>query len=196
MTIQYKSSIASTYFYYFIYIIIIVLSLFFAYKSYTFSLNDNSMNGFNVFFIPLMIWFSIISIIKFFKLKYVEVNDDNILMSSLMRKKVLNYKDIEWVHINSGKIANEGSIILIKYKNANTGKFNIIYFLPETEIKTNGISSETLSKELEMTKYIKEKIVSANLDHNNINEPFGWYVDKIYYIALIPTVLVFIYLLF
>lgn len=171
------------------------MSLFFAYKSYFFYLNNNSSDSFLVIFIPLMFWISIIFVIKIFKLKYIEVRDKDILVSSLWVKKIINYEDIEWVHINDRRIANKESIILIKYKNVNTNKFNTIYFLSKTETKTNGIISENISNELEMTKFIKERIVNVKPEYRTINEPIGWYQDKIYFIALIPAILVFIYLL-
>ncbi len=44
-------------------------------------------------------------------------------------------------------------------------------------------------------KIIRERIKNVNIEYKKENEPSGWYVDKIYYIALIPAVLVFIYLL-
>ncbi len=195
MNTKYKSSILATYFYYLIYIGLIIISLFFAYKSYTFSLNDNSAGSFNLFFIPLMIWVSLIAVIKIIKLKYIEVNDENILIRSIIGKKILNYTDIEWVHINNAKFANRESILLIKYKNINTGKFNIIYFLPKTETNTNSLISERISNELEITKFIREKIISVRPEYNTIGEPSGWYIDKTYFIALIPFILIFIYLL-
>ncbi len=195
MEVKYKSSILATYFYYLIYVILIVVSLFFAYKAYVFSLNNDSANGFNLFFLPFIAWALVISFLKIYKLKYVEVKDENILIGSLIGKKILEYKDIEWVHINNGKAANRESIILIKYKNINTNKFNIIYFLPKTEIRTNGLVSERVSNELEITKFIKDRIVSFRSDFNSINEPSGWYFDKIYFIALVPSAVIFLFLL-
>ena len=187
MNTLYKSSKFATYSQYFFSPIIVVVFLF---QIYYFFIAGNEINKEVFFMMPFWLWASIIVIIDFYKLRYINVSENNILMKSLKGEEILEYKDIEW--INQNIFGSNWYIISIKYKNIETGKSNIIFVLPEMYTNKENIFSFS---ELNITKYIRDQIIKVKSEYKIENEPSRWALAGWTFISILPFLLLSFYLI-
>ena len=186
MNSLYKSSKFATYSQYIASPIIVVIFLFQIY----FFITGNEINKEVFFMMPFWLWASIIVIIDFYKLRYINVSENNILMKSLKGEEILEYKDIEW--INQNIFGSNWYIISIKYKNIETGKSNIIFVLPEMYTNKENIFS---FNELNITKYIRDQIIKVKSEYKIENEPSRWALAGWTFISILPFLLLSFYLI-
>jgi hypothetical protein len=187
MNPQYKSSSFATNSQYIATPIIVSIFLF---QIYYFFIAGNLIDEESLFMMPFWFWATIIVIINVIKLRYVSVNENNILMKSLKGEEVLEYKDIEW--INQNIFGSNWYILTIKYKNNKTGKSNMIFVLPEMYTSKERLFS---FKELNITKYIREQAIKSNQSYNIMNEPSRWYLTKWLFLTFLPFILLSFFLI-
>lgn len=154
------------------------------YGFYYFFTTGNTVESIPVYYLPIMVWVSIVVIINIIKLRYIEVIANNILIKSISGERVLDYKDIEW--INQNIFGSNWYILSIKYKDIKTGQSKSIFVFPEMYSIRERI---TMFGELNITKYIREQIIKANPSYNIENEPSRWYLVKWVFLSVIPFLL-------
>jgi hypothetical protein len=185
MNIQYQSSKFATYFQYISSPIVICIFLYYVYVIFTGGILSHD----ELFFVPFLLWASIFVTINLFKLKYIEVRENDILIKSPSGEKILEYKDIEW--INQNIFGSNWYILAIRYKDNISGKSKIIIVFPEMYTTRERL---TIFGELNITKYIREQIIRVNQSYSISNEPSRWYLTKWIFISLIPFIMVSILL--
>ncbi len=178
MNTQYKSSKFATFSQYLAAPLVIGIFLYYV----NILLMGNIINE-ELFFLPFWAWASFIVIINFIKLRYIKVNEDNILMKSLKGEEVLLYKDIEW--INQNIFGSNWYIITIKYRDIQTNKSKIIFVFPEMYTNKENLS---FYKELNMTKYIREQALKANPSYRIEYEPSRWFLTKWIFLSFLPFI--------
>ena len=187
MNTLYKSSKFATYSQYIASPIIVIAFLF---QIYYFFIAGNVIDEESLFMMPFWFWASIIVSINFYKLRYINVSENNILMKTLISEKTLGYKDIEW--INQNIFGSNWYILTIKYKNNETGKSNIIFVLPEMYTSKERLFS---FNELNITKYIREQVFKVNPEYKKENEPSRWALAKWTFVSVLPFLLLSFYLI-
>jgi len=185
MNTQYKSSSFATNLQYILSPVLLVLFLYFFYLS---SNTSNLADKIPMSYIPIIVWTSILLVLNLFKLKYLTINDSNILVKTLNGQNIIEFNDIVW--INQSNIGSNWYVIFIKYINKETGKSKIIYMLPEMYTSREGVSVLNPFGELNITKYIREQIIKANPSYQKENEPSRWSLIIWVFISLIPFVLI------
>lgn len=182
MDIKYKSSKFATYSQYIAAPIVIFV---FIYQINLFITTGGGSEEMPIFFLPFWFWASIVVLVNLYKVKYVEVTENNILLKSLIGDKILEYRDIEW--INQNIFGSNWYILTIKYKDKITGKSNIIIVFPEMYTNKENLA---IFSELNITKYIREQIIKINPGYKIEDEPSRWYIAKWMFITLIPFLLI------
>jgi hypothetical protein len=109
-------------------------------------------------------------------------------MKVLGNEEILEYKDIEW--INQNIFGSNWYIISMKIRNIKTGKSKIIFLLPEQYTSREGWSVLNPFSELNITKYIREKIIEENPSYDISSEPSRWYLSKWIFLTVIPFVII------
>jgi hypothetical protein len=180
---KYKSSKFATYSQYVAIPIIVGIFLF---QIYYFFVAGNIIDEESLFFMPFWLWASIVVIINFIKLRYIEVRENDILIKSFGAEKVLNYKDIVW--INQNIFGSNWYILSIKYKDIETNKLRIIFILPEQYTRREEWKVINIFQELNITKYIREQIIKVNPSYNLSNEPSRWYLFLWMLLIFIPFI--------
>lgn len=192
METKFKSSFLMTTIQYIITPLVIGVTLYSIY----FYLNNKGqyIGDFNeiAFYLPFLFWASVYMIFSISKLRYINVTDNNILINSLITKELLNYKDIEW--INQSGIGSNWYILTIKYKNQVTGRTKIIYTLPEIYTKRESLSIFNPFVDLEITKFIREKIISVKPEYRREDEPSRWYLPKKIFLSLLPFLILYFFI--
>lgn len=181
MNTLYKSSAFMTYLQYVVSPIVVGVCLYGFYYYFT---SGAGMEEMPAYYLPIMLWVSMVVIINIIKLRYIQVNENNIIIKTLSGEKVLEYKDIEW--INQNILGSNWYIISIKYKDVKTGKIKIIFAFPEMYSSRERL---TLFGELNITKYIREQIMKSNSAYQQNNEPSRWYLFKWVFLSVIPFLL-------
>lgn len=182
MEIKYKSSSFATYSQY---LAVLLVLPFFIYQLYLFITTGGGTEEMPVFFLPFWCWASIVVVVNVIKIRYIKVAENNILMESPLGKKVLDYKDIEW--INQNIFGSNWYILTIKYRDLDTGKSKIIIVFPEMYTSRESL---VIFSELNITKYIREQIIKVNPAYRIENEPSRWYLTKWIFGTLVPFVLI------
>lgn len=181
MDIKYKSSKYATYSQYIASLIIICIFLYYVYVIFV----GGVLSEEELFFMPFWVWASIFITINLFKLRYIEVRENNILMKLPSGEEILEYKDIEW--INQNIFGSNWHILAIKYKNNISGKLKTIIVFPEMYTSRESLA---IFGELNITKYIREQIIKANSSYNIANEPSRWYLAGWIFGTFIPFLLI------
>jgi hypothetical protein len=113
-------------------------------------------------------WALIWLIIMMVRLKNIEANENCIIIDSINGQKTIDYSDIVWI---SQIALIHPAMISIKYYDKEIGDYKKILVLPS-------ISSQLFRfnflKELDMTEYIRERIISKKQDYSRNNEPSRW----------------------
>lgn len=189
MDTQYKSSFFMTYLQYILSPIIIGI---FLYEVFCFLTIGNFVGEIHSYEMPIILWASIGIIINITRIKYIKVTENNILIKTINREKVLDYKYIEWI---SQSIIGGWYIISIKYENPETGKSKVIYILPEVyNNREGGFLILNPFRELNITKFIREQIIKVNPVYRKENEPSRWYLFIQVLLSIIPFILISIFL--
>lgn len=177
METHYKISKFITYLQYIVSPLVVFVFLYYIYSVFT----GEVLSKEELFFIPIWFWACIFVVVNLFKLRYIEVRQNNILVKSPFGNKTIEYSDIQW--INQNIFGSNWYIIAIKYKNNLLGKSKTIIVFPEMyTLKENF----TLFGELNVTKYIREQIIKSNKSYSIQNEPSRWYLTKIIFGSLVP----------
>ena len=186
MNTQYKSSRFATYSQYIASPIIICTFLYYVYVIFT----GGVLTPDELFFVPFWTWASIFLTINLFKLKYIEVREDNILIKSPNGEKILEYRDIEW--INQNIFGSNWYILAIRYKDNISGKSKMIIVFPEMYTNRERL---TIFGELNITKYIREQIIKVNQSYSISNEPSRWYLTKWIFGSFVPFLILSFFLI-
>lgn len=185
MNTLYKSSSFMTYLQYVISPIVVGICLYGFYYYFTSGAGIEEMPA---YYLPIMIWVCMVVIINIVKLRYIEVNENNIIIKTLSGEKVLDYKDIEWV--NQNILGSNWYIVSLKYKDIESGKSKTIFIFPEMHTaKENTSFFANFGQELNITKYIREQIIKSNSAYQQSNEPSRWYLFKWVFLSIIPFLL-------
>jgi hypothetical protein len=160
--------------YYIIYPILICISLYFTYGIVSYG----DFGVFNLIMILIFLYVLIEATESFINLRYIEVNENNILIKALNGKKIIEYKDIVYVY---NLINIKGAYLVLWYKDKETQKLKVVFVMPEmqklfSKIKTSFYFNG--EEELDITKFIKEKAMKENPDYLKINNP-RWFLFSI-----------------
>ena len=167
MDILYKSLRLGIFAYYVIYLVLIsaiVIQSIVVISYVNFSL-------FIIIFLLLYIFLVIILVDFIFRLRHVEVTEDNILIKKMNGKKVVKFKDVQYVY---DFINIRGASLVIKYRDAETGKIKVILTRPEEKNlspKTGFLLYNYGSVELKITKFIREKATKENPNYSYKSTP-------------------------
>lgn len=190
MDTKYKSSKFITYLQYIISPIIFGFCL---YGFYLYFSPTNLKESLPAYYLPIMFWIMIVLVINIIKLRFIKVNENNIIIKNINHEKIVDYKDIIWV--NQNLIGSNWYIVTIKYHSSEDNKSKIIYMLPEMYSSNENVSIFKIGQELNIVKYIREQIIKANPAYQVENEPSRWYLVKWIFLSLVPFLLVSLFLL-
>jgi len=129
-------------------------------------------------------WIIIWLIIMMIRLRSGEANYENFELDTFVGKKIVDYKDIEWIY-QIGLISP--ILISVKYYDNVIGKSRKILIMPSTSEYFFRI---ILFGELEMTKFIRERIIAANPDYSKDLEPSRWLPAGLIILTAIPVNLI------
>jgi hypothetical protein len=132
----------------------------------------------------LISWALIWLVIMMIRLKKIEANEDCIIINSIRGQKTVEYSDIVW--ITQYALINP-TLISIKYYDHDIGDYKKILVLPS-------ISSQMFRfnflRELEMTGYIRERIMAEKSDYSVENEPSRWLPILYIFLSGLPVTLI------
>lgn len=172
MPILYKSSSFSTYGYYLIYPVLICISVFFTYGIISYG----NFSFFNILIILIFIYVFITSTESLLHLKYIEVNENHIIIKTFGGNKIINFRDVFYIY---NLININGSSVVIWYKDTDKNKVILVRPDDETPSPSQGFPVYSYDgKELSITKYIKEKALRDNPNYLKINNP-RWFLFSI-----------------
>ena len=127
-----------------------------------------------------LIWLTIMMI----RLRSVEATHENFIIKTIRGRKVIGYKDIEWV----SQIAMINPVLIsIKYYDKETGDSKKILIIPSMSsqmIKFNFLG------EHEMTQFIRERLITTKPDYSIDLEPSRWLPFGLILITSIPVILI------
>ena len=156
MSILYKSSTFQTYSFFVIYPLLICASLFciFGIISY------GDFGAFNITMIAIFVFCTIVATECLLKLRYIEVNENYILIKAFKKTKVVKFKDVVFVY---NLISYRGIYLVLWYKDTETQKLEVVLVRPKMEkIFFNDIDA---GDDLRMTKFIREKAIAENPEY-------------------------------
>ncbi len=171
MPILYKSSPFETYVYYIIFPVLIGVSLFFIIGI----ISSGNFSLFTVLFLLIFIYVFIMSADSFYRLKYIEVTEDNIIIKKINGNKIIEFKDVEYVY---NLININGNSLVIWYKDSKTQKSKVILVRPEEKNPSPQVGFPVYSygsTELNITRFIKEKATKENPNYLYTNKP-RWFL--------------------
>lgn len=174
MPILYKSSKFRTYSYYFFFPLIIVLSIFMI-------LGILSYGDFGIFNLIMLLGFLFILISAteyLFRLRYIEVYEDHILIKKIKGTEKIEFKNVVYVY---DIVSVKGNSLFIWYEEKETEKLKVIFVMPANENllpKSNYFSLLVGKGKMEITKFIEEKAIKENPEYLNINNP-RWFLFSI-----------------
>ena len=193
----YKSS---KYFTYSIYISYLIFIFFYIFFVFYYLINENFAKNLHLFLIIGFLPFLYEFLCFLIKLKYITVNENNIIIRSLHnnKEKILDYKEIQ--SVSQYFLDGYNNVIIeIKYINNETNELTTIIVLPEliTPKEDNYVLIRFRARpEINITKYIKGEVakINSNFLSENIYSPYLYVVKRlvIFYIYFI----IFMYIFF
>jgi hypothetical protein len=156
---MYKSSPFTFVFKYFFPVFMLVGVIFGIYMSWTEGTPESL--GFAKGMITVTLWISIFLVQMPFRLKNIETTEKGILIKDLGNETLVEYKDIEWI---TKFDFSSPWFITIKYHIKETDEYKKISFMPNQR-------DQKFFANDSMTEYIKNKIISENLNYSNETQP-------------------------
>jgi hypothetical protein len=118
------------------------------------------------------------------KLRSVEATHDNFVIKSLQGQKIIDYRDIEWVY----QIAMiNPAMISLKYYDKETGESKKILILPSISSR---LFRFNFLDELDMTKFIRERLIASKPDYAQEMEPSRWLPVGLIFITGFPIIMI------
>lgn len=115
----------------------------------------------------LMVCFaSVWLILMMIRLQNVEATEEYLTIKTFKKKKIVDYKDIEWV---SQFAMMNPPMISLKYFDIDTGKTHKILILLSKRARGFDFTAEA-----EMTTFIRERIIASKPDYSKAAEPNRW----------------------
>lgn len=184
MNILYKSSSLNLYTRYLITPLITVLLVYILYLVLT---GNASGQEIDLVELPLMAWAVVMVNFLSFYTRGIKVTEENILIRSLRKETILNYKDIEWI---SQSYVGRPSLY-IKYQDRQTGKSKLLITAPQI-YNTEQFSTLLFHpfRELDVTSYIRTRIQAFRPEYNKSMEPSQWIFFWIIVFSLMPFLLI------
>ncbi len=134
----------------------------------------------------LMVCFtSVWLILMMIRLRNVEANEESLAIKTRKGKKIVDYKDIEW--ISQFAMINP-PMISLKYFDVDTGKTHKILILLSKQSRGFGFTAEA-----EMTTFIRERIIASRPDYTKTSEPNRWSVIIYIFATSIPVAIFSVY---
>ena len=150
----------------------------------TWNTNDSFSQDWSIGAILMLSWILPWLIIMMIRLRSVEASQDNLVIKTFNGPKTIAYKDIEWVF----QIALiNPTMISLKYHEKETGEFSKILIMPS--MSSQLFKFNTL-RELEMTKFIREQVMTAKPNYSKDLEPSRWLPLGILLITGIPIIVI------
>jgi hypothetical protein len=115
------------------------------------------------------------------RLRNVEANSTHLVIKAFNSQKTISYGDIEYV---SQPAFISPDLILIKYRNHDSGEFEKILVIPSTSQRMYDFN---FMKEHVMTQYIRKNIISSNPDYNVNSEPSRWKTVVFIFLTGLPA---------
>lgn len=133
----------------------------------------------------LMVGWALIWLITLMiRLRNVEVTHDSFVIKTLKGKKVISYRDIEWVY----QIALISPVLIsLKYYDNETGDSKKILIMPSM---SSQMFRFNIFGELEMTKFVRERIVENKPDYSKELEPSRWLPAGIIMLTALSIILI------
>ena len=117
--------------------------------------------GFAKAMITVTVWISIFLVQMPFRLKSIETTDKGIVIKELGKETLVDYQDIDWI---TKFDLSSPWFITIKYRVKETGETKKISYMPNQR-------DRRLFSNDAMTEYIKNKIISENVNHSRDSQP-------------------------
>lgn len=130
---------------------------FIALVSLIYIFRDTPYNGNKIFFIGIFFVIFIIIAIETWKIKYIEVFDDKLVVDENYGKKDVQYKDI--ISIKQS-IGNKIVFVDINYFDTSDGKNKKIKVIPDAPFNERFFKSSF--SDYEMTRFLKERCRAVN----------------------------------
>lgn len=129
-------------------------------------------------------WAMIWMLIMMFRLRSVEAQHDHLVIKSFREKKIVDYRDIEWV----SQLAMINPVMIsLKYFDKESGESKKILIMP-------GMSSQMFNfnflKELEMTTFIRERVIAFKPDYSKALEPSRWIPAGLMLVTGLPIMII------
>ncbi len=117
--------------------------------------------GFAKAMITVTIWLSIFLVQMPFRLKNIETTDNGIIIKDFGKETIIDYKDIQWI---TKFDFSSPWFVSIKYYIKETGEYKKISFMPNQ-------SDQRFFANDAMTEFIKNKIITENLNYSKDTQP-------------------------
>jgi hypothetical protein len=156
MPILYKSSAFQTYTYFVIYPLIIFACLYCLFGI----IGYGDFGLFNIAMIAIFAFCLIVATECLLKLRRIEVTEKYILVKTIRKDKVVNFKDVAFVY---SLISYRGTYMVLWYKDTETQKLEVVLVRPEMEKAIfNDLDG---GEDLPITKFIREKAIKENVEY-------------------------------
>ena len=117
--------------------------------------------GFAKAMITVTVWISIFLVQMPFRLKSIETTENGIIIKDIGKETIIDYKDIDWI---TKFDFSSPWFITIKYHIKETGESKKISFMPNQR-------DQRFFANDAMTEYIKNKIISENVNYSKDTQP-------------------------
>ena len=173
------------------YLITPVITLIFAYIIFLVATGQALGDDVVVAELPMMAWLVIVTLLTSWHFKNVEVGEDYLLVKGFQSGDVVNYRDIKWIcQTYLGRPS-----LYIKYQ-TEPGKFKTIITVPKMFTRSQFTSVLFHPyQELEMTSFIRERLMKHQPDYNSKLEPSSWLIFGLMILSSLPFLAVSIFLL-
>lgn len=151
---------------------------------FTWSQNDQFSYDWSRGAALMVSWALIWLITMMIRLRNVEATNDSFVIKTFRDKKVIDYKDIEW--ISQIALINP-ALISLKYYDKETGDSRKILIMPSM---SSQMFRFNVIGELEMTKFIRERIIEKKPDYSKELEPSRWLPIGIIMLTALPVILI------
>jgi len=129
-------------------------------------------------------WALIWLITMMIRLRNVEATHEYFVIKTLKGKKEIDYKDIEWI----SQIAMISPVLIsLKYLDKDTGDSKKILIMPSV---SSQMFRFNIIGELEMTKFIRERIIENKPEYSKELEPSRWLPLGIIMLTALPIILI------
>ena len=134
--------------------------------------------------LPLLVGCALVwLILMMIRLRRVEANEENFVIKTFRGNITLDYKEIDWI----SQIAMVHPVMIsLKYTEKETGISKKILIMPSM---ASQLFRFNFLAELELTTFIRDKIIEAKPEYSKEQEPSRWLPVGLIFLTFIPFII-------